>query len=133
MVSDQLILHVYAGNHNSSFAFYEDDGTTFNYQKGEFLKREFELWGNERKIILQESEGTFESPHKMIKLVLHGVFHEIHDIRINGNNISVSREINQFFAALEKFDPIYDPEPAPYEDVYAVEFNYSSKKVIIDF
>jgi alpha-glucosidase len=133
MVSDQLILHAYVGSHNSSFTFYEDDGTTFNYQNGEFLKRNIELWMNERKIILNESEGTFESPYKKIKVVFHGLFHEILEVRVNGTAIAVSREINQFFAALEKFDPIYDPEPAPYEDVYSVEFNYLPGKLVIDF
>jgi alpha-glucosidase len=91
------------------------------------------LWVGERKIILGESEGTFESPFRTIKVVFHGLFHEIHEVRINGTNIAVSREANQFFAALEKFDPIYDPEPAPYEDVYAVAFEYSPGKMVIDY
>jgi alpha-glucosidase len=44
---------------------------------------------------------------------------------------NLSQEANMFFAALEKFDPIYDPEPAPQENVYTVETTYSNDQMII--
>jgi hypothetical protein len=40
-------------------------------------------------------------------------------------------EINRFFASLEKFDPINDPEPAPEENVQSIEIQYSAEEIIL--
>lgn len=132
-ISEVLILHVYLGSQNSDFTFYEDDGSTFRYQQGEFLVRRFEVKTDEKKIILHRSSGSFSSPYTIVRMVFHGLFNELNEVRVNNTAIAVSREINQFFGPLEKFDPIYDPEPAPFEEVYAVEFDYSSNEIVIDW
>jgi alpha-glucosidase len=132
-ISETLILHVYVGGQNSSFTFFEDDGSTFRYQSGEFAKRELRLINDERKIVLEKSQGSYTSVYKYVRVVLHGVFSELREIRINGRATTISREVNQFFAPLEKFDPIYEPEPAPYSEVYAVEFDYSSDSIVIEW
>jgi alpha-glucosidase len=132
-ISETLILHVYVGGQNSSFTFFEDDGSTFRYQSGEFATRELRLINDERKIVLEKSQGSYTSVYKYVRVVLHGVFSELREIRINGRATTISREVNQFFAPLEKFDPIYEPEPAPYSEVYAVEFDYSSDSIVIEW
>lgn len=124
-VSDILNLHVYLGSHNSSFMFYEDDGSTFEYQKGEYAKRLLELKINEQKIVLHNTEGSYATRIKVIRIIIHGLYSQLDQVKINGTPAGLSREINQFFGPLEKFDPIYEPEPAPFEEVYSVEFNYS--------
>jgi alpha-glucosidase len=132
-VSDTLILHVYVGSHNSSFTFYEDDGSTFEYQNGQFSKRHLELIVDERRIVCHKTEGNFKSQYKIIKIVMHGLYNRIEEVKINGTAAGLSREINQFFGPLEKFDPIYDPEPAPFEEVYAVEFDYSGEQIVVEW
>lgn len=129
--SDTLLLHAYLGGQNSSFMFYEDDGSTFEYQHGNYSRRELRLLSAEKKIRLEKSDGNFKSAYTKVRLVLHGLFNELEEIRINGTAAVISKEANQFFAALEKFDPIYDPEPAPYSEVYAVEFDYSVEPIEI--
>lgn len=131
--SDTLILHVYLGSHNASFTYYEDDGSSFEYQKGEYAKRRLEWHADARKIILTKTEGTYASPITIIKVVIHGLYNQVDEVKINGTPAVLSREINQFFGPLEKFDPIYDPEPAPFEDVYAVEFDYAAEPIIIEW
>jgi alpha-glucosidase len=126
-ISDILNLHVYLGSQNSSFMFYEDDGSTFQYQKGDYAKRLLELKINEQKIVLHKTEGGYATQIKVIKIIIHGLYSQLDQVKINGTPAGLSREINQFFGPLEKFDPIYDPEPAPFEEVYAVEFNYSTE------
>jgi alpha-glucosidase len=132
-ISEILILHVYIGSENSSFTFYEDDGSTFDYQQGQFSKRELRLLTDERKVILEKTEGSYKSVYTKVKVILHGLFNQLDEIRINGRAAAISREANQFFAPLEKFDPIYDPEPAPYSEVYAVEFDYSSDPIVVEW
>jgi alpha-glucosidase len=130
-VSEILILHIYVGAESSAFTFYEDDGSTFRYQEGENSVRQFELRPDEKKVILRKSAGSFKSPYTILRVVFHGIFTQIDEVRINSRSLAVSREINQFFGPLEKFDPIYEPEPAPFEEVYAVEFDYSQDEIVI--
>jgi alpha-glucosidase len=130
---DTLQLHIYIGSQNSSFIFYEDDGATFEYQSGQFSRREFSLHTDEKKFIASKSEGEFKSAYKRTKIILHGLFNQIEEVRINGVAAGLSREINQFFGPLEKFDPIYDPEPAPFEEVYAVEFDYAGEQIVVEW
>lgn len=131
--SDVLLLHVYVGSHNNSFVFYEDDGSTFEYQKGAYSKRKLELCVDEQKLIFHPAEGGFASAYRVIKVIFHGVYTQLDEMKINGTTAGLSREVNQFFAPLEKFDPIYDPEPAPTEEVYALEFNYAPNEIVVSW
>lgn len=128
-LSQILILHVYTGR-GSSFTFYEDDGSTFEYQTGRFAKRELVYDSEKREVILSPVTGSYRSPVSRLKLVIHGLDEHTHSIRVNGTEVRLSRDINRFFAPLEKFDPIYDPEPAPQEDVHTVEVEYLSDELI---
>jgi alpha-glucosidase len=129
--SDVLNLHVYIGPHASSFTFYEDDGATFEYQKGQFAKREIKLDPGTRKLTLSATEGKYESRIKHLKVIFHGL-HSTH-VTVNGTVRGLHHEVNRFFAPLEKFDPIYDPEPAPQEDVLVTELDYSSTVLTIQW
>lgn len=127
-VSDLLFLHVYKGDLNNSFTFYEDDGNTFQHEKGNYAKRLMEL--QPHSLTIHAQEGSYTSQRKKVKVIFHGW--EITPLEIQVNNASqkTNREINQFFKALEKFDPFYDPEVAPEEDVFSVEINYTSEEII---
>jgi len=129
--SDNLILHVYAGKEKNSFTFYEDDGTTFSYQSGAYSKRELEFNPGERKLIMGAVEGTYASTLKKVTLVLHGF--NTNSISLNGKAVELKKAVNSFFAPLEKFDPFYDPAPAPSEDVLSFEVPYSVNPMVIQF
>jgi alpha-glucosidase len=129
-VADVLILHVYAGQ-SSSFVFYEDDGSTFSYQEGAYAKRHIQYSAEKREIVLSPVEGNYTSTRKMLKLVLHGLTSHSHSVFVNGTQNTFNADINSFFAAMEKFDPIYDPEPAPQENVYTVETPYITDELVI--
>jgi alpha-glucosidase len=132
-VSETLLLHAYVGSQNSSFTFYEDDGSTFEYQGGNFSKRALRFIADQRKIVLEKAEGAYKSQYRNIKVILHGLFNQIDQVKINGRAASILKETNRFFSPLEKFDPIYDPEPAPFSEVYAVAFDYSTDQIVIEW
>jgi alpha-glucosidase len=132
-ITEQLIIHIYSGKSDSSFCFYEDDGASFDYQKNRHSKRLIEYQPSAKKIILQQTEGEYQSLFNKVKLVLHGFDMSILSVQVNGEDRKTAPEINRFFAGLEKFDPIADPEPAPEENVYALEFAYSSHEVLIQW
>jgi alpha-glucosidase len=131
--NDSLILHLYGGLTKSSFTFYEDDGSSFDYQKDAFAKRMIEYIPTEKKLVLHSSEGKFKTTYKKLKLVLHGFDSTLKSISVNGKDTTVLPEINSFFAGLEKYDPIKDPEPAPEENVLAASLEYQSKEIIIQW
>jgi alpha-glucosidase len=130
-VTSVLQLHVYIGAHNSSFTYYEDDGATFQYQRGQYAKREFRYEGGSRKLTVGPVEGHHVSVTKKLKVIFHGL--HINQITIDGRHHTLHHEINQFFAALEKFDPIYDPEPAPQEDVWVTEVDYTPEAIVFQW
>lgn len=81
---DTLEIHVYANSGNSDFVYYEDDGTSFNYENGVFFKRQINYEGNSRKIILDAPEGTFSSKFKVLRFVFHGFGDSVKKIFVNG-------------------------------------------------
>lgn len=128
--SDVLVLHVYHGKENSSFTFYEDDGSTFQYQQKAYAKRLMEYFPADRKLILGNTEGSFVSGIKKLKIVLHGIDHPV-SASLNDTPLHFTPDANQFFESLEKFDPFFDPEAAPQEDVLTVLTDYSRDEIII--
>ena len=81
---DTLEIHIYAGTKNSHYIYYEDDGTTYNYEKGNFFKRQITYEGNNKKIILDAPEGTFPSKFHVLRFVLHGFGNSVKKVFVNG-------------------------------------------------
>jgi alpha-glucosidase len=70
-----LYLHVYANKKEaaiSEFVYYEDDGETYNNEKGEFLKRKISYNPAKNEITISKTEGNYISKFANIQLVLHG-------------------------------------------------------------
>jgi alpha-glucosidase len=129
--NDQLIVHVYAGLTDSSFDFYEDDGASFDYQKNQFALRKITYSPFDKKIVFQNTTGQYKTKYTKLKLVLHGFDSTLTTISVNGEKKPLSQEINSFFAGLEKYDPIKDPEPAPTESVLMTEFAYHANEIVL--
>jgi alpha-glucosidase len=130
--SDELIIHVYMGQENNSFTHYEDDGSTFAYQTGDFAQRDIVFNAAERRLIIGAVEGAYTSSLKKLTIILHHA-HSAGQAMANGKSTAVKKTTNIFFAPLEKFDPFFDPEPAPREDVHAIELDYSSNQIVVQF
>lgn len=131
--SDQLILHLYAGDSDTSFTFYEDDGSSFSYQQGNYAKREMEYLPAKKSFILRQTQGSYKTLLKKIKLVLHAFDLHAKHLEVDNENVTLTPAINSFFSGLEKYDPIKDPEPAPTENVLVAEFDYTANEMIIRF
>jgi alpha-glucosidase len=128
--ADCLSVHLYRGDHDSDFLFYQDDGISFDYQKGAFSQRLFRYHAIENRFVIHKAGGPYTSPYKRLKVMFHS-FPMMNTIRINGESKDIHPQINRFFAGLEKYDPIKDPEPAPEETVMAVEVDYSLEEVVV--
>ena len=131
-VTQTIILHIYTGD-SSSFSFYEDDGLTYDHQKGNYSLRKIFHDHQARSILISAAEGKFTSPAKRFKIVFHGLEEYHQRVIINGNELFLIRDVNMSFVALEKFDPIHDPEPAPQQQVHVIDFDYVKEEIFVQF
>jgi alpha-glucosidase len=70
-----LELHVYNGETEQSFVYYEDDGKTYEFEQGIFYKRTFTFKvgkSGKKKIKFSEVEGSYASKFASVKIYLHG-------------------------------------------------------------
>ncbi|NCD72109.1 glycoside hydrolase family 31 protein [Mucilaginibacter agri] len=70
--TDTLDIHVYNGSTANSMVYYEDDGKSFGYEKGDFYKRTINFDPQKHAITFNAVEGSYTSHFKHIRLVLHG-------------------------------------------------------------
>jgi alpha-glucosidase len=81
---DTLEIHIYAGDGDTHYVYYEDDGATYNYEKGDYFKREITYEGNKRKIVLNAPEGSFQTKFKVLRFVFHGFGNSVRKVFVNG-------------------------------------------------
>ncbi|MES2454693.1 MAG: glycoside hydrolase family 31 protein [Bacteroidota bacterium] len=102
--TDTLSIHVYNGAQSNEFQYYEDDGKTFNYEKGEYYKRLISFDPKTRKIVFHKVEGSYQTNFDQIKLVLHG-FADAEDIKSAGQTVKLTKSNYAFLSAAAKTDP----------------------------
>jgi alpha-glucosidase len=127
--TEDLILHIYQGKKPSSFVFYEDDGETFGYQKGAFARRVISYHGDENRLSLLATEGSFKTQYKNLIIAFHGS--PVMNVVINGTSSPIESKEFSFFTPLEKYDPINDPEWMGTEGVQLVKGNYQASEITI--
>lgn len=125
-----IIIHLYAGDSDNEFIFFEDDGISYDYQKGVHSKRRLTYEAKDKRFTVHAQEGTYHSTLKKVRLVFHG-FRMMNTIRLNDEVKDIHPGVNRFFNGLEKYDPIKDPDPAPEEQVMVVEFPYSPDNIMV--
>ncbi len=124
-----LVLHIYKGKVNNSFVYYEDDGQTFDYEKGSFYIRRISYDATKRSIIFEKAEGTFKSKFSLLKLVFHGFSAD--DKLNNGKNIK--DELNSFLTPISKFDPQGTANPTEGARVKSVTLANNSAQFVITY
>ncbi|MGY3215224.1 TIM-barrel domain-containing protein [Mucilaginibacter sp. HD30] len=67
-----LYINVWNGFAESEFIYYEDDGISYQYEKGEYYKRAIRFNPRDRSITFSEVEGNFKSKYPYLQVVLHG-------------------------------------------------------------
>lgn len=69
---DTLTLHVYNGSKPNELVYYEDDGTSYEFENGSSYERTIRFDPSKNQISLSEKKGSYSSKYKQVKLVLHG-------------------------------------------------------------
>jgi alpha-glucosidase len=84
-----LALHIYKGDNGSSTAWYEDDGESFDYQKGVYYKRAIAYDAAAHTVEIGAAEGSYRSNFDKLELVLHG-FGDTPALKVNGKPVRLA-------------------------------------------
>lgn len=82
-----LELHIWHGTDPNMFTYYEDDGTSYNYQKGAYYKRTISFNPEKKQINLGTVDGSYESRFSQINFMLHGFTHKFKTIIIDDKEV----------------------------------------------
>lgn len=134
--SDTLYLHLFKGKDTSTFSYYEDDGISHNYERGDFYRREITYRPESCTIELGIPSGDRASVFKTVKLILHGFA----DPEVTSGNVRLDpRETDcRLFDPLENIRGYYEKrlliaaeqENKPVQG-HAVLFDNSNGKIIL--
>jgi alpha-glucosidase len=102
---DVLELHVYLGGEGSTFAYYEDDGSSYDFQKGAYYKRNICYDSANKTIHFEAKEGSFVSKFTQVKIYFHGAEDSEIKAEYGGKSLAISKEDYYFVAPISNFDP----------------------------
>lgn len=105
---DTLFVHVYHGLLKNTFTLYEDAGDGFEYTQNGFGKRIIEFDPQQKILRFNASEGSYVSPFKKIKLILHGFSNNAKTFVINGTYQQAVVNTTPVFDQLENLVDYYE-------------------------
>jgi len=125
-----LRIHVYAGE-DGHFVHYEDAGNGWDYQKGEYHKRNLSYNFKKQEFLIHESSGEYKSNFSKIKIFFHGF--STSEILVNGSIKKLRFEDFSFLDKLTEFDPLPESEHPFFkvESLRYLELDYTSDQLVI--
>lgn len=82
----ELTLDVFPSQTTAAFTVYDDDGETYNYEKGDYLSQEItaQQRGNKIQVTLDGATGSYVSPLRTYLLKIHA---HARRVRLNGHKL----------------------------------------------
>jgi len=130
--TDTLVVYVYNGDAQGSFQYYEDDGASYNYEKGEFYKRKISFDPSARKIVFDNAEGTYATNFRNIKLVLTG-FNDLNELAVDQTKMRAAVDFVSRLSPISTFDPQGSKNMPEGYDAKCIVFKNSNKKIVIQY
>lgn len=129
--SDTLFLHVYSGQENRSFTYYEDDGTTYQYQQGVDYVRIITYNPAAKTLTLENPSGSFKSKFKTVELILHGFNLPNETVTIGGKQKLLTAGQLQLLKPLSNFDPTGQGGLGEFSKVEKVSIPNSADRIVV--
>jgi alpha-glucosidase len=129
---EELLLHIYHGTGDNSFTLYEDDGVSFDYEHGIANTRQLTYHADQNKLEITSAVGSYPSPHRVARVVFHG-FERLNQVRVNTQDQSIALREHSFFAPLEKYDPINEPDSMGSESVQEINFQLNGSAYVVEW
>jgi alpha-glucosidase len=84
-----LKINIWYDTKGNSFTYYEDDGSSYDYQNGAYYKRDINFDPSKSMISLSAAEGSFTSKYNKIQFVLHGFKGKYKTFEVNGQPVKL--------------------------------------------
>lgn len=101
-----LYVHVFNGGERNEFVFYDDDGATLNYRKGQFRKRVITFDPAARQLSFSRPEGNYAPRFRRIQVILHG-FGPVRGATVNGATTAVQSQVVRMLDPLKALSDVY--------------------------
>lgn len=108
--SDTLDIHIFYGKEKNSFVYYEDDGSSMNYTRNNFCKRDIVFDPANNQIIFSKQEGNFNTQFKKVQLILHGFPDAIKQLTTAGQKINFQNRHAGLINVFNNLDEVYDKD-----------------------
>lgn len=128
-----LEVHIYYYDEKTTFTLYQDDGTTYGYETGNYCKQEIIFDPKTRQIKLGVPTGKYPTQYSSYKVFLHG-FDDLNSLRINDQAQKVQSVDYRFIQPLRSFDPVgsindgYKVANLPY-----LKIKHSDENIVINW
>jgi alpha-glucosidase len=129
--TDTLVVHVYQGDVNNKFVYYEDDGESYNYENGAFYKRDIVYNAANKTITFNKAEGSYPSKFHNIKLMMHGF--GVNAIKLNSKQTNLDDDFSALLNPLSKFDPQGPANAVEGEKVKSITVKNDSGQFIVAY
>ncbi len=119
-----LYMNLFPDVQETTFKYYDDDGSTYNYEKGEYFIQEFSLKEDQGtvKVKISDKQGKYtpELAHYLLKI--HGK--KAQDLKVSGNNLEKTETMEDLMSLEEGWTQGTDV----YGDVVYVKLKAGSQK-----
>jgi alpha-glucosidase len=106
--SDTLFLHVYFGNEPGEYTYYEDDGRTYAYEKGDFSESVMRFDPTNRTITLDPLyNGKYNGKFRTLTLILHGFESVSGAMKCNGSQANPANQTLDLYNAIRPDDALW--------------------------
>lgn len=126
---DTLYLHVYKGDSANTFVYYEDDGQSYDYEKGNFFKRTIRY---DQQLVLEKAAGSYTSKFSNISVILHG-FAPMQQVKVNGGVQPLQSSGISFLTPISRFDPQGGYATALVCQVQTLRIKNSADRIVVEF
>ena len=130
--TDTLTVHIYKGNRDNAFVYYEDDGESYNYENGSYYKRTITYNAAKKQIVFGKAEGSQGSKFKHITLQLHG-FANGTELNVDGKAANAKNSFVSFLNPVSSFDPQGTVNNAEGHDVKSMTVSNSSNAFTLSY
>lgn len=108
--SEIMELHLYRGEENNAFQYYEDDGQTYAFEQGQYYKRTIRYEPSDNVLKFEAVEGAYDSKFSQVRIFFHGFDPESLNPRLGEESLEKTVENYRFVEPISQFDPLIQNE-----------------------
>jgi len=103
--SDTLRIHIWPGTSKRKATWYDDDGKSFDYEKGASVARDVVHDAASRTLTIAAPSGAYQTQFKHVRMIIHGNVTSTSGT-VNSKPVALVNDAFAFLGGIQKFDPL---------------------------